>query len=92
MLIYIQVWIGKHNKTNGEFVGALNEASSNSQNRNTNIFWKIKITFFLGQNGYGDYQEQPQLVYQQFSDQDYNLQQYPDYPLQNEQFNQYGPG
>merc|ERR1711923_496093 len=55
------------------------------------------ITFIVipllanGQNGYIDYQDQPQLVYQQFPDQDYNLQEYPDYLLQNEQFNQYGP-
>ena len=48
--------------------------------------------FFSGQNGFGDYQEQPQLNYPQYSDQEFSYQQYQEYSDQNEVFNQYGPG
>ena len=51
------------------------------------------ITFLLlGQNGFGDYQEQPQPNYPQYSEQEFSYQQYPEYTDQNEIFNQYGPG
>ena len=52
----------------------------------------VWILFFLGQNGFGDYQEQPQLNYPQYSDQEFSYQQYQEYSDQNEVFNQYGPG
>ena len=51
------------------------------------LFWG-----FSGQNGFGDYQEQPQLNYAQYSDQEFSYQQYQEYSDQNEVFNQYGPG
>ena len=49
----------------------------------------ITTFLLLGQNGFGDYQEQPQQNYPQYSNQDFG---YPEYPDQNEIFNQYGPG
>jgi len=48
----------------------------------------IPLLAAQGQNGFGDYQEQPQQNYPQYSNQDFG---YPEYPDQNEIFNQYGP-
>ena len=51
----------------------------------------IHIYFYslAGPNGFSDYQEQPQQIYEPLPDQEFNPPQYPD---EKEIYNQYGPG
>ena len=47
------------------------------------------LIFFTGQNGFNDYQEQPQPVYEPLPEQELMPPQYPD---EKEIYNQYAPG
>ena len=54
-----------------------------------NFLNKYSDSSLTGQNGFNDYQEQPQPVYEPLPGQELNPPQYPD---EKEIYNQYGPG